>query len=97
MIEHLVLLKFKPGTDRAAIERLHAGLAGLRTLVPGVVDLTVGANFSTRNQGYDTGLVVRFRDRAALDVYIKHPAHVEVVEASVKPILASLIAVDYEF
>jgi hypothetical protein len=97
MVEHLVLFKFKDGTPSAAVEAVHAGLRALKGVVPGVVDLTVGANFTARGQGFTSGLCVRLQDEAALSAYAEHPAHVRVVESLIKPHLADVIAVDYRF
>ena len=96
MVEHVVLFKLKAEATgeakRAAIE----ALKGLRDQFEGIVDLSCGSNFSERSQGYEIGLVVRFQDRAALDVYIPHPAHRGVVDQYVHPIRESVIVVDYE-
>jgi hypothetical protein len=96
MVEHVVLFKLKPETtdeERAAACR---ALGELGAKVPGILDISCGVNFSTRNQGYDVGLVVKFVDRDALDVYIPHPAHREAVEQYVRPIMQDVIVVDYE-
>jgi len=96
MVEHVVLFKLKadatPEQKNVAIE----ALKGLKGQIEGIVDLTCGRNFSERSQGYEIGLVVRFRDRAALDAYIPHPAHRGVVEKFLNPIREAVIVVDYE-
>ena len=92
MVEHVVLFKLKAEATgeakRAAIE----ALKGLRDRIEGIVDLSCGMNFSERSQGYEIGLVVRFRDRAALDAYIPHPAHRGAVEKYLLPIREEVIA-----
>jgi hypothetical protein len=60
------------------------------------VDLSCGPNFSDRAKGYTHGLVIRFRDRAALDAYFPHPAHQNVVQTLINPIRADTLIVDYE-
>ena len=96
MIEHVVLFKVKAGTPAASVTAMLGGLAGLKTRVPGIVDLSVGANFTDRNKGFTHGLVVRFQDRAALEAYLPHPAHQEVVQSYIRPIIEDVIALDYE-
>ena len=96
MIEHVVLFKVKAAVPAASVKAMVDGLAGLKARVPGIVDLSVGANFTDRNKGFTHGLVVRFRDRDALEVYLPHPAHQEVVQSYIRPIIEDLIAVDYE-
>jgi hypothetical protein len=97
MIEHLVLFKWKDGTADHEVAKAHAALAALKGKLPEIVDLSIGKNFSARGQGYQSGLVVRFRTKADLEAYAVHPEHVRAVEACIKPIADSVIAVDYEF
>jgi hypothetical protein len=96
MVEHVVLFKTSATATAAQKEAMIAGLASLREKIPGIVDLTVGQNFSNRNQGFDIGLVVRFVDRAALEVYLPHPAHRGCVDELVAPIKEDVIVVDYD-
>ncbi len=97
MIEHVVLFKLKPGSTAAQQTAAMAALRGLQGQIEGIVDLTCGTNFSERSQGFEIGLVVRFRDRSALDAYLPHPAHRGAVEQFIHPIRADVIVVDYEF
>lgn len=96
MVEHVVLFKTTPDATAEQKERMIAELGALKDKIPGIVDLSVGPNFSDRNQGFDIGLVVRFVDRAALEVYLPHPAHRGCVDQFVAPIKADVIVVDYE-
>ncbi len=96
MVEHVVLFKTTPETTPEQRERMIAELRSLKEKIPGIIDLSVGTNFSDRNQGFDVGLVVRFVDRAALEVYLPHPAHRGCVDQFVAPIKADVIVVDYE-
>jgi hypothetical protein len=96
MVQHVVLFKLKPeATDdeRAAICR---ALGELGTQVPGILDISAGTNFSNRNQGFDVALVVKFVDRAALDVYLPHPAHRAAVDEYVRPLMQDVIVLDYD-
>ncbi|HEU4751585.1 MAG TPA: Dabb family protein [Armatimonadota bacterium] len=96
MVEHVVLFKTTPEATPEQKQRAMAELKALKEKIPGIVDLTVGANFSERSQGYDIGLVVRFVDRAALEVYLPHPAHRGCVDEFIAPIKADVIVVDYD-
>lgn len=97
VVEHLVLFHFKPEATPEAIEAAMTALRGLKTEIPGIVDLTCGANFTDRAPGYTHGLVVRFADQAALEAYGPHPTHQHVVVNYIKPIMESVLALDYEF
>ncbi len=96
MVEHVVLFKWKEGADPTAIAAAIGALQRLKQQIPGIVDLTCGENFSTRAQGFQCGLVVRFTDRAALEAYGPHPAHQDVVLNFLTPIREDVIAIDYE-
>jgi hypothetical protein len=96
MVEHIVLFKIKPDATAEQQETVLRELRALRDSVPGIVDLTVGHNFSSRSQGFGIGLVVRFEDRAALEGYLPHPAHRAAVDQHIRPIMEDVIVVDYE-
>ncbi len=96
MVDHLVLFKLTPdATDEQRADAL-AALRGLKDKIPGILDLTAGVNFSSRSQGFELGVFVRFTDRAALENYLPHPAHRGAVDTFVAPIKADVIVVDYE-
>jgi hypothetical protein len=98
MIEHIVLLKVRPDAGQDRIDEMLHRLRGLKDEVPGILDLSCGANFCDRAKGYTHGLVVRFPDRAALDAYQVHPKHQAVVSEAIRPTVEtdSTLAVDYE-
>jgi hypothetical protein len=96
VIEHLVCFKLKADAPPEAIEKMMRELRGLPARVPGIRELTCGANFSARSQGYTHGLLVRFASRADLEAYGVHPEHQRVVVEAVQPVLESLLVVDYE-
>jgi hypothetical protein len=95
-IEHVVLFKLRAAVPDAQKEGLLKSLLALRDVIPGILQASAGMNFSARAQGYTHGFVVRFQDRASLDHYLSHPAHVAVVEQQVKPISEGVLALDYE-
>lgn len=95
MIDHLVFLAVREDASPEDVEDLIASIRGLKDSVPGVVDLTVGENFSERSGGYTHGLFVRFETREDLQRYMKHPDHLAVVEKLDR--LTTRIVADYEF
>ena len=81
MLTHIVSFKYKPDTTESARQEHRARLRGLKDAnIDGVLALVVGPDVVHSPRSYDTGLVVTFRDRAALDGYQKHPAHVPVAQ-----------------
>ena len=95
MLTHLVVWKYRADTSQATREDHVARLQSLSSVVPGIESLTVGFDMLHLPRSYDTGLVVIFRDRAALDAYTVHPDHVKVAEfgRSISDLVAS---VDFE-
>jgi hypothetical protein len=87
---------FKYRADARESERAdhRARLATLKGL-DGVIDLKVGADVVRSKRSYDTGLVVTFPDRAALDAYQNDPAHVPVAQFGAG-LCESIVAVDFE-
>ena len=98
MIEHLVLFKVRSDAGEDGVEEMLRRLRGLKEEVPGILELSCGANFSERSQGFTHGLYVRFPDRAALDAYQVHPKHQAVVTEAIRPTVETggILALDYE-
>jgi len=94
MLIHVVCFKYKPDIDGGARAQHRERLSALRTL-DGVVELQVGEDVVGSARSYDTALVVRFRDRAALDAYQKNDRHVPVAQHGVS-ISDHIVAVDFE-
>lgn len=96
MVEHIVLIKFSPETTKEQKEELIRRTLQLKNLIPGIMDIQQGFNFSNRSQGYEMGLTVRFEDKASLDNYGPHPAHQKIV-AYLKEIgMEDSIIVDFQ-
>jgi Stress responsive A/B Barrel Domain len=96
MIEHILLLRWNDKTSQEAIDRAIGELRGLKEKIPGIVDLSSGVNFSERAKGFTHGMIFHFKDRAALEGYIRHPDHQHVVQTFLNPIRADTLVFDYE-
>lgn len=94
MLTHIVCFKYKAGTSEAQKADHRARLQGLSAL-PGVADLKVGGDVVRSARSYDTGLVVVFPDRAALDRYATDPLHVPVAQFGAS-LSEHIVAVDFE-
>ncbi len=95
MIDHLVLFTLRDDISREDADDLVSSLRALNHSVPGVMDLSVGENFSERSGGYTHGLFVRLRTHDDLQGYMKHPDHLAVVE-KLDERTTGRIVVDYE-
>lgn len=96
-MKHIVLFKFKEETEEAEIDAIFEDLAGLRELIPGMLDFIAGPYESDEgmNQGFTHGFIMTFEDAAARDGYLPHPEHKR-VKARILPAVESVIAFDFE-
>ena len=93
MLVHVVCIKYRSDVPEAEREAHRGALRGLASL-DGVVSLQVGADVVHSARSYDTGLVVSFPDRAALDRYAVDPQHVPVLTQGVA-LAEHIVAVDF--
>jgi hypothetical protein len=70
-------------------------LRSLASLIKEVESLEVGFDVVKLPRSFDTGLVVVFRDRAALEAYTIHTEHIRVA-AFGKAISEQVASVDFE-
>ncbi|MBR5471610.1 MAG: Dabb family protein [Oscillibacter sp.] len=93
MIRHIVMWKFRPGTE-AEQEQFLTGLRGLQGVVPQLLRSEVAVNVGEGN--YDAVLVSEFESLEALETYKNDPRH-KAVSQLCKSIRVDRVAVDYEF
>lgn len=93
MIRHIVMWKFRPGTEDEQ-QKFLGGLRGLQGVVPQLLRSEVAVNVGKGN--YDAVLVSEFADLEALETYKNDPRH-QAVSALCKSIREDRVAVDYEF
>ena len=94
MIVHMVCFKYKAEVDEPARAHHRERLRALAD-IDGIVDLKVGEDIVRSPRSYDTGLMIMFRDRAALDAYQKDPQHVPVAQLGVS-LSEHIVAVDFQ-
>ena len=92
MIRHIVMWKFRPGTE-AEQEQFLGGLRALQGVIPQLVSSEVARNVGTGN--YDAVLVSEFNSLEDLEAYKNDPRH-KAVSALCKSIREDRVAVDYE-
>ena len=93
MIRHIVMWKFRPGTEAEQAEFLK-GLQDLQGIIPQLLRAEVAVNVGEGN--YDAVLVSEFESLETLDQYKNDPRH-KAVSALCKSIRTDRVAVDYEF
>jgi quinol monooxygenase YgiN len=85
MVKHIVLWRLKEAAGgRTKAENaafIKRELEALRGVVPGLLRIEVGFDFSASDNSSDLALYSEFESRAALDAYQNHPAHKAVMPA----------------
>ena len=94
MIKHVVCFKLKEGES---VKKAVEVLSSMRGNVPMIIDMEVGEDFLKSPRSYDIILTVTLKSKEVLDDYQNDPYHVGVVKKHMHAVVASSIAVDYEF
>ena len=93
MLRHVVMWSFREGCDKQVEEFLTA-LAGLRGVIPEILDMEIGRSAVAGNS-HGAVLRVDFEDEAAMNRYKNDPRHVAVA-AKCRDIRIERADVDYE-
>ena len=72
---HVFAFQWKQGTSEAQKDRAAKDIAAFQGVIPGLLQTHVGPNLSPRGRGYSFGGVMQFKNTAALEAYVQHPAH----------------------
>ena len=93
MVKHVVMWKFRPGTQAQAHDFLN-GLRSVQGVIPQLKRSEVAENIGKDN--YDAILISEFDSMADLETYKKDPRHVAVSQLC-QSIREDRVAVDFEF
>ncbi|PKM57911.1 MAG: stress responsive protein [Firmicutes bacterium HGW-Firmicutes-3] len=97
MIKHIVMWNIKEELDlNRTRQTLKEKLEALMNTVESLKEISVGFNYNTSEAKRDIVLITSFSDKAGLDAYIIHPAHIEVGEY-VRQVTQDRVVVDYEY
>lgn len=94
MIRHIAVFTFRPEFSAEQREHWMGLLRALPAQIPGLHSISVGEDIVRSPNSYEIGLVADFDDREALDRYMNHPAHQEILDIS-GPEKTSLAVVDF--
>lgn len=93
MIQHIVLLKWKPGTTDEQIDAAFGQARQLVDEIDGVERVTLGRNRGEADHGYTHALIVMLSDDA-LASYLGHPVRQRYIAEALDPIEAERIEID---
>lgn len=95
MIYHNVWFKLTNEGNAAERAQIEAGLNALPALIPEIVELHCGPDFSGRSRGFELGLLVVFQTREDGQTYDKHPDHQAFISAN-RHLWSEVMALDFE-
>lgn len=95
MINHVVLMKFKPETTEDAIADLAARLDDLPNRIFEIQMYEFGRDITRSKGSFDFALVALFANPQTLERYKNHPAHQDVLK-KLNRLCESIISVDFE-
>jgi hypothetical protein len=96
MIHHIVWFKLKEDISPEEKAELKANLLAMKPLIPQIIEMACGEDFSGRSRGFEFGLVVQFANREDGQTYDKHPDHQAFI-ANSKHLWTDVQALDFEF
>jgi hypothetical protein len=94
VIQHIVLLKWKPGTTEAQIEDAFARAHDLVDGIESVQRITLGRNRGTDDHGFTHAMIVQLSDDDALSGYLNHPVRLQYLAEGLGPIEQERIEID---
>ena len=94
MIQHIVLLKWKPGTTEEDILEAFGDASRLLDEIDSVEKLTIGRNRAKSDHGFTHALIVNLTTEDALRSYLDHPARIRYVKERLQPLEEQRIEID---
>ena len=94
MIQHIVLVKWKPGTDEDQVLSAFRKARHLPDEITGVESIVIGRNRGNQQHGFTHALIVRLADEEALGRYLDHPLRRRYIAEQLAPIEEERIEID---
>jgi hypothetical protein len=95
-LAHVALFTFQPGTTDRQVRELCEGLERLPGLIPEMVRYRFGTDAGLGEGNADFAVVAEFDSVEGYRAYAAHPAHRDVIDRLLKPILDRRWAVQTE-
>ena len=95
MINHVMLMKFKPDVNDDAIHDLEKSLDELPNKILEIQTYEFGRDRVHSEKSYDFALVSLFANLEAFERYQEHPAYLRVLQ-KIKRLTENIIIVDFE-
>jgi hypothetical protein len=97
-VSHVVLCYLKNKGSEADRQRILEASRPLRE-IRGIYDFEVGYVLPSSRpvvaSDYDVGIIVTFRDKEAMDAYVKDPTHQKMVKDVLEPLTSKVVVYDF--
>jgi len=103
MINHIVLLQFKPNFTECEVNSALNQLGNLKTIIPSIKSFSFGKNCSPENlnKNFTHIFKMEFEDSKGRELYLNHSEHQRIAADIIMPMLEngleSALAIDYEW
>jgi Stress responsive A/B Barrel Domain len=94
MIQHIVLVKWKPGVEEQQVLRAFERAQHLPDEIAGVQSIVIGRNRGDQEHGFTHALIVRLDDEQALGRYLDHPLRKRYLAEHLAPLEEERIEID---
>ena len=94
MIQHIVIVKWKPGTTEEQVLEACGNASHMPNEIDGVQRITVGRNRAESEHGFTHALIVQLADETALARYLDHPVRKRYLAEQLEPIEDQRIEID---
>jgi hypothetical protein len=94
MIQHIVLIRWKPDVTDEQIGAAFAQAQRLVDGIPSVGHVTLGRNRSQSDHGFTHALIVRLSRDDGLDEYLAHPVRSQYIREFLEPLEDQRIEID---
>jgi len=95
VLRHCVLISWTDESSAEDREAACSAIAGLTSAIPEIRSMTIGADAGVSPGNGDMGIVADFDDEEAYLTYARHPAHLQIIQTQIKPILKNRAAVQF--
>jgi hypothetical protein len=94
VIQHIVLLRWKPDTTDAQIDVAFSQAQELVSGIDSVERITLGRNRGNADHGFTHAFIVKLSDEGGLATYLKHPLRTRYLTEVINPIVEERIEID---
>ncbi len=94
-LRHVVLLRFKPGTEPGQVDEIARALRALPGSIPELDDYRVGRDLGLTEGNWEFGIAADFATEDHYRTYRDDPDHQRIIRELIQPLVAERAAVQF--